>query len=497
MEQSPDQDLHDLLRIRREKLQRLRELGVEPYPCKFTRTHRTQEVLDRFSQLEASGEEVSLAGRIMSLRLMGKSCFAHLLDSSGRIQIYIQLDAVGERGFEIFKLLDIGDLLGVRGSLFRTKTGEITVRVNEFELLAKNLRPLPIVKEKDGQLFDAFTDKEARYRQRHLDLVVNPEVRRVFETRSKLMQTMHSFLTERGFLEVETPILQPLYGGAAAQPFTTHHKVLERDLYLRIADELYLKRLIIGGFDRVYEIGKDFRNEGMDRLHNPEFTMLELYAAYEDYNFCMDLVEAMTVRLAEEFCGSSKLTYEGVEYNLTPPWQRLLFYDQLNEAVGRDVRQMSDEEIALECQKAGLKLEAGKTGRGKLIDKLFGAVVEPELSGPCFVLDYPIEISPLARRHRQDPDLVERFEGFIAGREFCNSFSELNDPLDQRARFEEQAKLRAQGDMEAQPLDEDFLSALEIGMPPTAGLGVGVDRLVMFFTDQHSIRDVILFPQMR
>ena len=495
--ESHDHGLPELMHVRREKLEALKKLGVEAYPYSFPRTHRAQDVLDRFAELEASGDAVALAGRIMALRLMGKAAFAHIQDSSARLQIYVKKDLVGERAFEIFKLLDIGDHIGVRGQVFKTHTGEITIRGSELALLAKNLRPLPIVKEKDGQVFDAFTDKEARYRQRYVDLTVNPEVRTIFEIRARLISVMRIFLEEWGFLDVETPILQPLYGGAAAEPFVTRHNVLERDLYLRIADELYLKRLIIGGFDRVCEIGKDFRNEGMDRYHNPEFTQMELYAAYEDYTFCMDLVEHLVVRLAQELKGSTTVTYEGKEYNLNPPWPRYKFFDLLNEAVGGDVRQMSDEEIARECRAAGLNLEAGAVGRGKLIDKLFGARVEPKLFGPCFVLDYPKELSPLARAHRTDPGLVERFEGFLVGREFCNSFSELNDPLDQRARFEDQAKLRAQGDLETQPLDEDFLTALEIGMPPTAGLGVGIDRLVMFFTDQHSIRDVILFPQMR
>jgi len=495
--ESHDHGLPELMRIRREKLEALRKLGVEPYPYSFARTHRAQEILDRFSDLEASAETVALAGRLMALRLMGKAAFAHLQDSSGRLQIYVKKDVVGDCAFEIFKHLDIGDHIGVKGQVFKTHTGEITVRAAELELLAKSIHPLPIVKEKEGHVFDAFADKEARYRQRYLDMTVNPEVRKVFETRAKLITVMRAFLEEWGFLEVETPILQSLYGGAAAEPFVTHHNVLERDLYLRIADELYLKRLIIGGLDRVYEIGKDFRNEGMDRTHNPEFTQMELYAAYEDYGYCMNLVESLAVRLAKDLAGSTKIIYEGKEYDLTPPWPRHKYFDLLNEAAGGDVRKMSDADIARECQASGLKLEAGQTGRGKLMDKLFGARVEPKLAGPCFVLDYPKELSPLAKGHRTDPGLVERFEGFLVGREFCNSFSELNDPADQRARFEDQAKLHAGGDLEAQPLDEDFLTALEIGMPPTAGLGVGVDRLTMFFTDQHSIRDVILFPQMR
>ncbi|MCX6639389.1 MAG: lysine--tRNA ligase [bacterium] len=500
------EELHELLRIRRDKLQQLRDLGVEPYPYSYKRTHTAEAALTQFTNSETTGEggtvssmtePVSVAGRIMALRVMGKAAFAHVQDSSGRIQIYVKLDAVGEQNFAIFKLLDIGDIIGVNGPVFRTHTGEITVRADRFELLAKSLHPLPIVKEKDGQQFDAFTDKEARYRQRYLDLVVNPQVKKVFETRAKITQIVRTFLGEWNFLDVETPILQPLYGGAAAEPFVTHHNVLERDLYLRIADELYLKRLIIGGFDRVYEIGKDFRNEGMDRTHNPEFTQLELYAAYEDYTFCMELVEKLVGKIAETLFGTTNITYEGKEYDLTPPWPRYRFFDKLQEATSKDVRSMNDAEIETECHKAGLNPEAGKVGRGKLLDKLFGAVVEPHLTGPCYVMDYPKELSPLAKGHRSDSGLVERFEGFLAGREFCNSFSELNDPIDQRARFEDQGKLRSQGDLEAQLLDEDFLTALEIGMPPTAGLGIGIDRLTMYFTDQHSIRDVILFPQMR
>jgi lysyl-tRNA synthetase class 2 len=492
--------LAELLRVRREKLDRIRELGVDPYPYSFPRTHRAQEVLDRAAELEASHETVALAGRLMALRGMGKSAFAHVQDASGRIQIYVKKDIVGENPYEVFKLLDIGDHIGLKGYVFKTKTGETSIHVDEFVLLAKNLRPLPVVKEKEGHLFDAFTDKETRYRQRYVDLVVNPEVRQVFETRARLLVIARRFLEEWNFLEVETPILQPLYGGAAAEPFVTHHNVLDKELYLRIADELYLKRLIIGGFDRVYEIGKDFRNEGMDRYHNPEFTQLELYAAYEDYGFCMKFVEELCNRLAVELLGSTKLTYEGAEYDLQAPWPRYRFYDLLNKYLSdntEDVRQDSiDRLIDIHCHREGVFPDRS-SGRGKILDKLFGAVVEPKLKGPCFVVDYPLELSPLAKRHREDPGLVERFEGFLAGREFCNSFSELNDPVDQRTRFEDQGKLRALGDREAQPLDEDFLQALEIGMPPTAGLGMGIDRLTMFFTDQHSIRDVLLFPQMR
>jgi lysyl-tRNA synthetase class 2 len=492
-----EQPLAELLRVRREKLERIRELGVDPYPYSFARTHQAADVLSRSADLETSKETVSLAGRLMAIRGMGKSSFAHIQDSSGKIQIYVKKDIVGDTTYEVFKLLDIGDHIGLKGYVFTTKMGEISLHVDELILLAKSLRPLPIVKEKEGQIFDAFTDKETRYRQRYVDLVVNPEVRPVFETRARLLAISRRFLEEWSFLETETPILQPLYGGAAAEPFVTHHNVLERDLYLRIADELYLKRLIIGGFDRVYEIGKDFRNEGMDRYHNPEFTQLELYAAYEDYTFCMRFVEELYNRLALELLGTTKLTYEGKEYDLQAPWPRYRFFDLISESVGLDVRVLSDAALERECNASGLKLAAGEVGRGKMLDKLFGARVEPKLGGPCFVLDYPLELSPLAKRHRQDPGLVERFEGFLGGREFCNSFSELNDPADQRARFEDQGKLRALGDLEAQPLDEDFLHALEIGMPPTAGLGMGIDRLTMFFTDQHSIRDVLLFPQMR
>ncbi len=494
---SEEQELHELLKVRREKLAKLKDMGIDPYPYNYPRTHSARNILDRFGELEKTQEVISVAGRLMSLRLMGKSCFAHIQDATGRIQVYFRKDVVGADAYEIVKLLDIGDHIGVEGTVFRTKTGEITVRVERFQLLAKNLRPLPIVKEKDGEVYDAFTDKEARYRQRYIDLIVNPQVRKVFEARARLTSLIRVYLDELGFIEVETPILQPLYGGALARPFTTYHNVLEKELFLRIADELYLKRLIVGGFERVYEIGKDFRNEGMDRAHNPEFTMLELYAAYEDYTFCMTIVEGMMAALAVEVTGDTKVNYEGKEYDLKPPWKRHRFFDLLNDAAGKNIREADDGEIAAECVKAGLKIDASKAGRGKLMDKLFGALVEPELAGPCFVLDYPVEISPLAKKHRRDPGLVERFEGFLAGREFCNAFSELNDPLDQRERFEAQVKLKSRGDEETQPLDRDFLTALEIGMPPTAGLGVGIDRLAMFFTDQHSIRDVILFPQMR
>ncbi len=490
--------LHEIMRVRRQKLEKLRSLGVNPYPYFFRRSHLARHVLDSYSDLE--GQTVAVAGRIVSLRGHGKASFAHIADASGKIQIYVRLDQVGEQGYEVFRLLDLGDIVGVRGEVFRTRTGEITVMVKELELLAKTLRPLPIPKERisegERQVYDQFADREQRYRQRYVDLIVNPEVRDVFVKRSRIISTMRHFLDGRGYLEVETPVLQPVYGGASARPFVTHHNALDMDLYLRIADELYLKRLIVGGFDGVYEISKDFRNEGIDRFHNPEFTMMELYVAYEDYHFMMELVEEMFVTIAREVLGSTSLTYQGQRIDLTPPWRRVRLFDAIKERTGKDL--YGKDEAALRKIAGELNVEVEEFwGSGKIIDEIFSELVEPTLVQPTFVIDYPVELSPLAKRHRDDPKLVERFEPFFAGREVGNAFSELNDPLDQRERFEAQAELRALGDEEAQMLDEDFLRALEYGMPPTAGLGVGVDRLVMIYTDQPSIRDVVFFPQMR
>jgi len=498
VEQTWQEELNELMKIRRQKIEELQKMGVNPYPYKFERTHFSTEIIRNFEKLE--GQTLSLAGRLMALRRMGKASFAHLMDSRGRIQIYVRLDNVGEESYKIFKLLDIGDWIGVTGEVFKTRTGEITIVVKQFKLLSKTLRPLPIVKEKveDGKkiIYDQFADKELRYRQRYVDLVVNPEVREVFVKRSKIISAMRHYLEEKDYLEVETPILQPIYGGAFARPFVTHHNTLDMTLYLRISNELYLKRLIVGGFDGVFEFSKDFRNEGMDRFHNPEFTQMELYVAYEDYYFMMGLVEEMISLIAEKTTGSKKIVYQGNEIDLTPPWKRIRMFDAIEEETGFNLYGRSEEEVREIGKKLSIDVDS-LPNKGKIIDEIFGEFVEPKLIQPTFITDFPIEISPLAKKHRDDPNLVERFEPYIAGKEVGNAFSELNDPIDQRQRFEAQMKLRSAGDDEAQVLDEDYLRALEYGMPPTAGLGIGIDRLVMILTDAPSIRDVLLFPQMR
>ncbi|MFQ5707496.1 MAG: lysine--tRNA ligase [bacterium] len=492
------EDLNAVRRARRQKLARLSELGVNPYPYKFERTNLSKDIKQQPNKY--LGHTVSLAGRLMSIRGHGKTAFAHLMDSSDKMQIYVRLDEIGEQDYEIFKLLDIGDLVGVTGEVFVTRTNEITVKVARLVLLSKTLRPLPIVKEKieDGKkvVFDPFSDKELRYRQRYVDLIVNPEVREVFVARSRIISTMRKYLDGRGYLEVETPVLQPIYGGASARPFVTHHNALDMELYLRIADELYLKRLIVGGYDGVYEISKDFRNEGMDRFHNPEFTMMELYVAYEDYHFMMNLVEEMISTLADEVLGQTTIRYQDQEIDLRPPWKRVKIFDAIFEYTKHDLYGKSLDELRQAAQELDVKIESFWR-EGKIIDEIFSEKVEPNLVQPTFIMDYPVELSPLAKRHRDDPKLVERFEPFVAGGEIGNAFSELNDPVDQRQRFLAQKELMELGDEEAQVLDEDFLRALEYGMPPTTGLGIGVDRLVMLFKNQPSIRDVILFPHMR
>ncbi|MCG8604375.1 lysine--tRNA ligase [bacterium] len=492
------EDLNEVMRMRRQKLSRLVELGVNPYPHNFNRECYSQEILD--DQDAYVGKTVSVAGRLMSIRGHGKVAFGHLADSKGKIQIYIKKDEVGEASFEVFKNIDIGDIIGVKGEVFVTRTGETTIKLEDLNLLSKTLRPLPIVKEKvegdERQTYDQFADKEQRYRQRYVDLVVNPEVREVFVTRAKIISLMRRFLDDKGYLEVETPVLQPIYGGASARPFVTKHHTLDMELYLRIADELYLKRLIVGGYDGVYEISKDFRNEGMDRFHNPEFTMMELYVAYEDYNYLMVLVENLVSYLATEIFGSTKIVNQEREIDLTPPWRRAKVFDLIEEHTGEQLYGRTLEELLRAAKALGIQTESFWR-EGKIIDEIFSEKVEPKLVQPTFAMDHPVELSPLAKRHRDDPQLVERFEPFICGREIGNAFSELNDPIDQRQRFLAQKELLDSGDEEAQMLDEDYLRALEYGMPPTAGLGVGVDRLVMLFTDQPSIRDVIFFPQMR
>ena len=492
------EDFNELMRIRRAKLDTLREMEVNPYPYAFERTNLSDEITGNFEEFEE--KKVSIAGRIMSIRIMGKASFFHIQDQNGRIQIYIRKDDVGEKTFELFKILDIGDIVGVSGKVFKTRTGEVTVIAEEFTLLSKSIRPLPIVKEKESEgekiVYDQFADKELRYRQRYIDLEVNTDVKKVFITRSKIISAIRSFLDENGFLEVETPILQPIYGGAAARPFTTHHNALDIPLYLRIANELYLKRLIVGGFDRVYEFAKDFRNEGMDRFHNPEFTMLELYVAYKDYIWMMDFVEKIFGYVSEKVLGSTKVKFGEHEIDLAGPWRRLSMFDSIKEYTKTDISQMTEDELRKTAKKLNVEVTPDM-GVGKIIDEIFGELVEPNLIQPTFIIDYPVEMSPLAKKHRSNPRLVERFEPIIAGKEVANAFSELNDPIDQHDRFVDQMRLKDRGDQEAQVMDEDYVRALEIGMPPTAGLGIGIDRMVMLFTGQISIRDVIFFPQMR
>ena len=492
------EDFNELMRIRRAKLDTLREMEVNPYPYAFERTNLSDEITGNFEEFEE--KKVSIAGRIMSIRIMGKASFFHIQDQNGRIQIYIRKDDVGEKTFELFKILDIGDIVGVSGKVFKTRTGEVTVIAEEFTLLSKSIRPLPIVKEKESEgekiVYDQFADKELRYRQRYIDLEVNTDVKKVFITRSKIISAIRSFLDENGFLEVETPILQPIYGGAAARPFTTHHNALDIPLYLRIANELYLKRLIVGGFERVYEFAKDFRNEGMDRFHNPEFTMLELYVAYKDYIWMMDFVEKIFGYVSEKVLGSTKVKFGEHEIDLAGPWRRLSMFDSIKEYTKTDISQMTEDELRKTAKKLNVEVTPDM-GVGKIIDEIFGELVEPNLIQPTFIIDYPVEMSPLAKKHRSNPRLVERFEPIIAGKEVANAFSELNDPIDQHDRFVDQMRLKDRGDQEAQVMDEDYVRALEIGMPPTAGLGIGIDRMVMLFTGQISIRDVIFFPQMR
>ncbi len=498
MEENIQQELGVLIQRRYEELDELKKKGIEPFAYSYDVNSNSEDIKSKFDENEK--RIVKIAGRIMAIRRMGKASFAHLQDHCGRIQIYLKKDDLGEK-YDIFRLLDIGDIIGIEGYVFKTKTGEISVHTNELTLLAKSLRPLPIAKETTDEagnkvIHDQFSDKELRYRQRYLDLVVNPEVRDVFTKRSKIISSMRRFLDYHEFLEVETPILQPLYGGASARPFTTHHNTLDTTLFLRIADELYLKRLIIGGFNGVYEISKDFRNEGMDRSHNPEFTMMELYVPFKDYEWMMSFVEKMTASICQEVFGTNQFNFEGRTIDFTPPWTRISLVDSLNEKIGADVLTISFEDLKQIAKKFDIDLKNIES-KAKLVDELFSETVQKELIQPTFVKDYPLELSPLAKKHRSKNGIVERFEGFVCGREICNAFSELNDPIDQRKRFDEQMKMREAGDEEAQQIDEDFIKALEYGMPPTAGLGIGIDRLVMLLTNQSSIRDVIFFPQMK
>ena len=493
------EDINFIQKARREKLEALAEHGVAPFAYAFDRTHLAIDAIGAYPEgREEEGETVRVAGRIVSWRSAGKTAFAHLADSSGRIQLYFRRDALGDEVFALAKLFDLGDIIGVEGPLFRTRTGEVTVRVAHVEMLAKSLRPLPFGKEEivDGQVVrhSGFADEEQRSRQRYADLAVHPEVRQLFRARSHMITAIRRYLDELQYLEVETPILQPQYGGAYARPFVTHHNTLDMTLYLRIADELYLKRLIVGGFDRVYEIGHDFRNEGIDRTHNPEFTMLEFYEAYADYAVMMERVEQIIVRAADSV--RAGLTDGAVVPTLNPPFPRIKWVESLNAALGQDAFAMTEETLRNAARRAGVE-NVDSFSRVKLLDELFQVLVESKIVEPTFVLDYPVELSPLAKLKRGNPNLTERFELFARGRELANAFSELNDPIDQRRRFEAQARLRAAGDEEAVEVDEDYLRALEYGMPPTGGVGIGIDRLFMYLASVANIRDVILFPTLR
>ena len=486
--------------VRREALDKLRERGIDPFPAaEFVVNTTAQEILSNYEE----GKEVTIAGRLNNMRDMGKASFAHVQDATGKIQVYINIDAVcpGEdKSFykEVVKhLLHFGDFVGVSGKVFTTKMGEISIHVNSLTLLAKSIKPLPVVKtDKEGQIHDAFTDPELRYRMRYVDLVVNEKVKETFIARTKIVNAMREFFNERGYLEVDTPVLQAIPGGATARPFITHHNALDVPMYLRIANELYLKRLIVGGFDGVYEFSRNFRNEGMDRTHNPEFTVMEIYVAYKDYHWMMDFTEEMLRFVCNKALGTTTVTFGSKEIDFGKPFLRISMTDAIKQFTGFDITGKSEEELFTFCRSIGI--DANDTmGKGKLIDEIFGAKCEGNFIQPTFITDYPIEMSPLCKRHRSNPELTERFELMINGKEVANAYTELNDPIDQRARFEEQLKLQARGDDEAMFIDYDFLRALEYGMPPTSGMGIGIDRLVMFLTNNETIQEVLFFPQMR
>ncbi len=497
------EQLSEQEQLRRRSLAALRELGIDPYPAqKFDVTATATDIAEHFDAEPERYADVAVAGRIMSRRIMGSASFFELQDHTGRIQVYIRRDDVCPEGDPTLyntvfkKLLDIGDFVGVEGFVFRTNTGELSVHCRKFTVISKSIRPLPIVKEKDGQQFDALTDPEVRYRQRYVDLAVNPKVREVFVKRAKIMATMREFFNSKGYLEVETPILQPIPGGASARPFITHHNALDIDFYMRIATELYLKRLIVGGFDGVYEFGKNFRNEGMDRTHNPEFTCMEIYVAYKDYRWMMEFTEQMLERVAVAVNGTTELEIDGRKVSFKAPFRRLTMTDAILEKTGYDITGQSEEQIREACVRLNVEID-DTMGKGKLIDAIFGQYCEGDLVQPTFVCDYPIEMSPLCKRHRDNKDLTERFELFVNGKELCNAYSELNDPIDQLERFQEQMRLSEKGDDEAMIIDMDFVRALEYGMPSCSGMGIGIDRLTMFMTGQTSIQDVLFFPTMR
>ncbi len=482
-------ELNELLKIRREKLAELQEAGSDPFQqVRFARTHYTTDVKDNFDEME--GKTVRLAGRMMSKRIMGKASFSDLSDRYGRVQMYVKRDNLGDEAYKGFKKLDIGDIVGIEGEVFRTQKGEISVMVKSLTLLSKNLIPLP-------EKWHGLKDTDMRYRQRYVDLIINPEVRDTFEKRSAIVREIRNFMDSRGFMEVETPCLNTIAGGAAARPFITHHNALDIDMYMRIATELHLKRLIVGGMEQVYEIGRIFRNEGMDTRHNPEFTTIELYQAYTDYNGMMDITEDMVIHVCEKVLGTTKVTYQGTELDFSKGWKRITMADAVKEYSGLDFMNMNGEEALVAVKAKGLTPEAGKESWGDLLAFCYEEFVEENLMQPTFITDYPVEVSPLAKRKASDPRLTERFECFVYGRELCNAFSELNDPIDQKQRFERQVELRNAGDDEANMMDTDFICALEYGMPPTGGMGMGIDRLVMFLTDSASIRDVLLFPTMK
>jgi lysyl-tRNA synthetase, class II len=489
--------------FRRNSLDGLRNLGINPYPAEgYEINVTTQEILDNYKPELNNFQEVSIAGRIMTRRIMGNASFAEIQDEKGRIQLYIKRDDICEGEDTTLyntvfkKLLDIGDIIGVKGFVFITQMGEISIHVKEIKVLSKSLRPLPIVKEKDGQLFDAFTDPEQRYRQRYVDLVVNPSVKDVFIKRARIIQTMRELFNSKGYLEVETPILQAIPGGATARPFNTHHNALDIPLYLRVANELYLKRLIVGGFDGVYEFAKDFRNEGMDRTHNPEFTVMEIYVAYKDYHWMMDFTEEMLERVALALHGTTQVPLGDKIIDFKRPFRRLSMIDAIKEYTGIDINGMDETQLRDVCKKLSVET-APSMGKGKLIDEIFGEKCEGNFIQPTFIIDYPVEMSPLCKKHRDNPELTERFELMVNGKELCNAYTELNDPIDQYSRFKDQMALSEKGDDEAMFIDHDFVRALEYGMPPTSGMGIGIDRLTMIMTNQVSIQDVLFFPQMR
>ena len=496
-------DLSEQEIFRRESLNKLRELGIEPYPADLYKVDAySTDIKEKFTDEDVIKRQVSIAGRIMSRRIMGKASFIELMDSKGRIQVYITRDDIcPDEDKELYntvfkKLLDIGDFVGITGFVFRTKMGEISVHAQSMTILAKSLKPLPVVKTKDGVSYDTFTDPEMRYRQRYVDLIVNEHVRETFVKRTKMFNAMRSFFNQRGYLEVDTPVLQSIPGGAAARPFTTHHNALNMPLYLRIANELYLKRLIVGGFEGVYEFSRNFRNEGMDRTHNPEFTVMEIYVAYTDYNWMMEFTEQMLEYVALKVLGTTEAKVGDTVIDFKAPYKRITMIDSIKENTGFDVSEMNEDELREVCRKLGVEQDE-TMGKGKLIDEIFGEKCEGTYIQPTFIIDYPIEMSPLTKKHRTNPNLTERFELMVNGKELANAYSELNDPIDQRERFQDQLMLSEKGDDEAMFIDHDFLRALEYGMPPTSGMGIGMDRLAMYLTGQNSIQEVLLFPQMR